>query len=298
MNIISPTNILSILPSNVHTDFYNSDIVFADKLPTIPKIGLTKTNCTMLFICLSGQIEIKYNGNPIIIPSKHALYVPVNTTLSDTQCSSDCTVKIIMISEILMSQSMQHDLLTWNRIMKLEEQPLLELTPESWSIGKHYFELLRLHINSKEHHYSNEVIESLIKSLLISFVDQIDIESDINNQQGSLQRTFKSFEELLTQDSGEHRDVQYFAEKLQISPNHLNKVCKATTSKTASDIIQDTIGKKIMCLLRHSRLSCKEIAAELNFSTAQAFSRYVRRACGENAAKLRQPSSQTPPSNL
>lgn len=295
MNIISPTNILNILPADVHANFYNNNIVFADKLPKIPKIGLTKTNCTMLFICIRGQIEIEYNGKCVSIPSQHVLYIPVNTTLSDCRCSTDCIVNVVMISEVLMSQSMQHDLLTWNRIMKLEEQPLLELTPESWSIGKHYFELLRLHVNSRNHRYSNETIESLIKSLLTSFVDQIDAESVINNQRGSLQRTFKSFEELLTQDSGEHRDVQYFAEKLQISPNHLNKVCKATTSKTASDIIQDTIGKKIICMLRHSRLSCKEIAAELNFSTAQAFSRYVRRACGENAASLRQPLPQPLP---
>ncbi|QDO94225.1 helix-turn-helix domain-containing protein [Formosa sediminum] len=66
--------------------------------------------------------------------------------------------------------------------------------------------------------------------------------------------------------------VNYFAEKLNISPNYLTDLLKNTTGRNAQTHIQQSIVERAKELLSTTNLSIKEIAYDLGFEYPQSFS--------------------------
>ncbi|MEH6704636.1 MULTISPECIES: helix-turn-helix domain-containing protein [Flavobacteriaceae] len=71
--------------------------------------------------------------------------------------------------------------------------------------------------------------------------------------------------------------VNFFAEKLNISPNYLSDLLKNSTGKNAQTHIQECIIDRAKQLLSTTCLSVKEIAYDLGFEHPQSFSTMFRK---------------------
>ena len=79
------------------------------------------------------------------------------------------------------------------------------------------------------------------------------------------------------EENTEIRQSSFYAEKLNIHPNHLNAVVKRITGKTASQIIQQQIITTAKSLLRQTDLSIKEIAFRLHFVEPTHFNAFFKK---------------------
>jgi AraC family transcriptional activator of pobA len=77
------------------------------------------------------------------------------------------------------------------------------------------------------------------------------------------------------------RTVAGYAALLTVSPNHLNKVVKEVTGKTASDSISEMLVQEAKSLLRYTDSSIAEIAYKLDFSDPASFNRFFKAGTGE-----------------
>jgi AraC-like DNA-binding protein len=73
------------------------------------------------------------------------------------------------------------------------------------------------------------------------------------------------------------RTVKEYALRLCVSPNHLNKVVKNETGKSAGKLIDEMLCMEIKALLIHSDLSVSEIANRLDFADASHISKFFKR---------------------
>jgi AraC-like DNA-binding protein len=78
-----------------------------------------------------------------------------------------------------------------------------------------------------------------------------------------------------------------FAEKLNISPDHLNKSIKLLTGKTAKELIQSKVSTEAKRLLYFSDLSNKEIAFQLGFREPSHFSTFFKKCTGQSPSEYR-----------
>lgn len=78
-----------------------------------------------------------------------------------------------------------------------------------------------------------------------------------------------------------------YADRLCITPKYLSAVCKATTGKTASDIINRYVVEDIRRLLKQPGKSIKEIANELDFPNLSFFGKYVKKHLGTSPTQYR-----------
>lgn len=78
-----------------------------------------------------------------------------------------------------------------------------------------------------------------------------------------------------------------FADRLSIHVNHLNRVVKATTGRTTSELINARIAQEGTQLLRHSKLSISEIAYSLGFEELSSFSNFMKKRTGISPTDLR-----------
>lgn len=78
-----------------------------------------------------------------------------------------------------------------------------------------------------------------------------------------------------------------FADRLSVHVNHLNRVVKATTGHTTSELINMRITQEGIQLLQHSRLSISEIAYGLGFEELSSFSNFMKKRTGTSPTELR-----------
>ncbi len=83
-------------------------------------------------------------------------------------------------------------------------------------------------------------------------------------------------------------EVEYYADKLCITPNYLNKIVKQSLGTTAKSYIHQKLFAEAKRLLSYTILSVKEIAEWLHFDSASHFIRFFRRHSDMTPLQYRQ----------
>ncbi|MCM1302427.1 MAG: helix-turn-helix domain-containing protein [Bacteroides cellulosilyticus] len=81
-------------------------------------------------------------------------------------------------------------------------------------------------------------------------------------------------------DSEFHRNIQYFADKMNITPRYLYKVCKESMGYTPKEIIDYNIVGEAKKLLLTTTLTIQEISIRLKFPDSATFGQYFKRIEG------------------
>ncbi|MEM8999722.1 MAG: helix-turn-helix transcriptional regulator [Bacteroidota bacterium] len=125
-----------------------------------------------------------------------------------------------------------------------------------------------------------EAIGALLKLLLITAhrhctLHRLDTQTMASG--GTLLRNFKK---MIDEEHLRWHHTTSYAEALNISPDHLNRVVKSLTGKTAKEHLQSRITLAAKHLLFFTGLSTKEIAYKLGFSEPSNFSAFFKKCTG------------------
>ncbi|MBD2715330.1 helix-turn-helix domain-containing protein [Microvirga sp. STR05] len=97
----------------------------------------------------------------------------------------------------------------------------------------------------------------------------------------------REFGLLLNQHFRAEKTVRYYAERLHLTANHLNAVCRRILNKTASRLIQERVIAEATRLLAHSAQSVAQVAYAVGFEDASYFARYFRKHTGQTPESFR-----------
>lgn len=89
-----------------------------------------------------------------------------------------------------------------------------------------------------------------------------------------------------------HLGVSDYAEKLSLSPNYLNALCKKELGTPAVKLIQERMLLEAKRLLYSTSLSIKEISAGLNFEDPAYFNRFFKKHTRQTPLLFRQTGNQ------
>lgn len=87
-------------------------------------------------------------------------------------------------------------------------------------------------------------------------------------------RYLNSFMAMVFTDYELHKDTQYYAGKLNITTNYLNKIVRQSLGMSTKDFILDKVIQEAKMMLKFTTLSVAEISEKLKFSTPTYFSRF------------------------
>ncbi len=96
-----------------------------------------------------------------------------------------------------------------------------------------------------------------------------------------------SFWNMINKDYVLHKNIQWYADKLSVSPNYLNILCKKHLNITASDMLNQRIMQEAKNYLRFSEKTVKEITYELGFESVSVFSNFFKRKSGFSPTEYR-----------
>jgi len=95
------------------------------------------------------------------------------------------------------------------------------------------------------------------------------------------------FNMLIDEFFKEEKTVAFYAEKLNISPNYLNILCKKNLKVSAIQLIHQRISTEAKRLLQNNKLTIKEITFELGFSDNSYFSNFFKNQTGITPSEFR-----------
>lgn len=95
------------------------------------------------------------------------------------------------------------------------------------------------------------------------------------------------FLKLVSEHFLTRRKVTDYADMLAVTANHLNRVVKDITGKTASDAIAEMLQQEAKAILRYTDASVSEISYRLGFSDPAAFSRFFKKCAGVTPQEFR-----------
>lgn len=95
------------------------------------------------------------------------------------------------------------------------------------------------------------------------------------------------FSILVSRHYVRHREVKFYADKLNITPDYLYKLTYRQCGVSPKEIIDRQVATAIKTLLLSTDMSIKSIATELNFDDAPYMCRYFRRMTGFSPMEYR-----------
>ncbi len=100
-------------------------------------------------------------------------------------------------------------------------------------------------------------------------------------------RYVDDFVQLVSDHFREQHGTEFYADRLCITPNYLNKIVRQTLGKSAKTYILDQILAEACRLLRYTTLSVSDIASQLHFDTATYFVRIFGKHIGHTPLAYR-----------
>lgn len=157
---------------------------------------------------------------------------------------------------------------------KLINVSFLDLLPQHSSIFKLLFDTLLNEFDKKDK-LSEKIMISGINFLLFQLV-RLATELQEKEKIESSTSFILQFFDLIGDNISENKPINWYANKLQISIEKLNQICKTHYGQSPKTIILDKKITEAKRLLYFTKLSIKEISFRLGFEDSSYFSRVFK----------------------
>lgn len=178
--------------------------------------------------------------------------------------------------------------------MNMLQSPIMEMAPEEVDLSMQYFKLIDNVINT-DSAYRNDSISYLLTSIfyliggmLMKRLNAAEAQNEEKPTSNRQKRMFEMFIDLVEKYHNKERSVGFYADKLCISSKYLSQIIKNVSGFSAPDIINKYVILEAQHLLRHTDLSVKEIADQLNFPNQSFFYKYFKAHTGCTPNSYRQ----------
>lgn len=165
--------------------------------------------------------------------------------------------------------------------LSLLQNPVMRLSPAVFSRCCKDVEQLQRRTSEHEHPFYDELIEHLLAAHILDLYAihaQTHPQAHFADRAAVLLRRFT--EELSKGSFRQHRNLEWYAQKLFVTPHYLSEICRRASGRSASYFIDLFTVQEIASLLIRKELPIQKIAEDFSFCSASYFSRYVVRHLG------------------
>lgn len=261
------------MPSNSH----NIDSLQVILIPLSPEMksighGMSRMqgHIHSFFYLLQGEVLLEWHNRNSLIKANDFIFIPAHDTFK-LKYFKDCRGYMGGFSPNLFGNSVHFS------------SPFA--THVSFTASNaHYIEniLSRLRSINVKNDDNVDLVKSYLQVLLYEVKELVDtsLSNDINNEY------LNNFFDLIF-SSQQKLSVSEYANKLSITPNHLNKLVKLITQKSATEWIDKAFLQDAQKLLKQSNLTLLDVSESLGIYDQSYFSRKFKKLNGVSPSEYR-----------
>lgn len=248
--------------------------------------GGMMVNGLLFLFCMGGEVSLKVSGRLLTIAAGSCLVSPPNTMLEGIRLSAGGKAVLVGYSmEILMRM-----LTGSGRVMKVIKafgQRTVISNDERYNYNRinTFLSILRYR-NASNDLYHDELVYHLFASLLFDVINDLHIPAGREEGEADgashyrTEHLYKQFMTLLNKADGRERTVNYYADKLFITPKYLSKITKIYVGQPALDVITAHAVERLKIELRYTDRPMKDIADEFRFESYPTFCKFIKKHLG------------------
>lgn len=172
----------------------------------------------------------------------------------------------------------------------LREDRCRQDTPVVTNIINGMFGLLKVYFDQSECTCISQLVLCQLKAFFIGFHEYLQRNPQYRPDEVKSYRVrelFNRFMMLLERDYKISRDVNYYAEQMNISSKYLTSIVNQVTGHTPKTIIDQYVILQLKMHLKRTTQSIKEMAWEFHFADVSFFCRYFKKHTGLTPQQIR-----------
>ncbi|MEK6495292.1 helix-turn-helix transcriptional regulator [Myroides odoratimimus] len=240
-------------------------------------------NAFVIGLCVKGNARIKIDLKEYSIQSGSLISLIPNSLVSPIEVSEDIEIYSLMFSFDFITRSASFfkiELLEALRdlfVIQLETSQIA-LLQELFTVASRY--------NYSENP-SSEVRTHLFSALLLE-IQRIYLHKSVEDRvESRYEYLTRSFFKLLYNHFKTERSLQFYADALCVTPQHLSTVIRSVTQHTISHWISELVILYSKSQLKNTNSTTKEIALALDFTEPTLFCRYFKKNTGMTPIEYR-----------
>ena len=173
----------------------------------------------------------------------------------------------------------------------LREDRCRQDTPVVTNIINGMFGLLKVYFDQSECTCISQLVLCQLKAFFIGFHEYLQRNPQYRPDEVKSYRVrelFNRFMMLLERDYKISRDVNYYAEQMNISSKYLTNIVNQVTGHTPKTIIDQYVILQLKMHLKRTTQSIKEMAWEFHFADVSFFCRYFKKHTGLTPQQIRE----------
>ena len=135
-------------------------------------------------------------------------------------------------------------------------------------------------------------IGAYLKLLLIQCSMNCDLDPSDEQREEAAHTLIRNFKSEVNKFFRQEHGTSFYAERLNITPDHLNRSFKSKTGRTAKEYIQSRIVTEAKRLLFFTDMTNKEIGFQLGFSEPANFSAFFKKQTDRSPSAFRKEHSK------
>lgn len=237
-------------------------------------------------VCLAGEADISINLGRCRVGANEFICIAPDSIFQCHSFSEDLRLCFLAFSsDVVKIDKVQQSAL--EIFPRMKEQPVVALRAESSRLFCDYFSVLAQSRLICPEGLSLEVVTYILLSIFYGVKYLYRLHPGENVTLSRSEEIYKDLRYLLKENYMKERGVAFYAERLNLSPQHLSTVIRQVSHQTVSDVIAEMVIIDAKAQLKSTQLKIKEIAASLNFPNLSYFGKYFKRHTGMSPQEYR-----------
>jgi AraC-like DNA-binding protein len=266
--------------ANLEKDSIDNEFVLLDR-PVIesPFRYPWKMDVTLVVICTRGAMKGRINLQRYEAGAPGFAVVLPGQILEIEHDGNDFEGRFIVMSRQFSDSLFTNIQERLPLFLSIRDSPILSLTPEELDAVLTFFAGLQNAVRMNDNPHRLNVVRYLIMAFFYS-MGYKRCAIPTGEKKSHNQTLVENFVRLVQLHYNEHRQLQFYADKMCLTSKHLSKVIKKTSGMPANDWIDSRVMLEAKALLKSTNMTIQQISDELNFPSQSFFGKYFKRVEG------------------
>lgn len=255
---------------------------------TIRREFPVKVESGVVCVCLRGTGRFVINNQSYEISQGSLITILPNSLICEATSSDDFVGFAVATARNVMSSFQMGDVV--KGFVYISNHPVLKIDEQQTATIVELCEMLTRKRKSKDCPFKDETIHHLLAVLCYEiygyYMEHVE-ENRMPKTQSRQSVLCQEFLRLVDVYATEHRELEFYADKLCITPKYLSVVVRKASGHSPVEWIDNTVMLYARTLLSTSEMTVQQISAELNFPNPSFFGQFFKRHEGVTPKKFR-----------
>lgn len=252
-------------------------------IPDIPIHHPHRSDMPMFCMVLDGELRLKIDLKDYVIRSNEFIFITPNAIRQFMYISPDLKIACFCFTvEFILETEIAKNAIDPSAYLSTKQTPHIRLQPhETEALAELIYMVYQRHTTPQNEPYQKERLRFSFSLLMYEIMAHFRRQyKDMSLKLTRKEEISAQFLTLLPMHFREQRSLQFYADKLFITPKYLTQTIKETMGKTAGDFIDEMVITEAKVLLQNSNHPIAHIAEALYFSDQFFFSKFFKNQTG------------------